>query len=104
MAAATTPARVRRHLIDLVEDYPQLADFCRAQLDELTDACLQALPRTALAVITPDGLAQGVHQRFLQDHGSHVVAFRLRALTQPLAERLYQDGLITDSPLRHITS
>ncbi|WP_211769136.1 nucleoside-diphosphate kinase [Kutzneria sp. CA-103260] len=84
--------------------YPELATFHQTVVGRLPDTCLELLPRTALVVVPPDGLMQGVHRRLLDEHGEHVVAFRFRVLSQRLAERLYLDGLVTRAPGRHIRS
>ncbi|WP_328472967.1 nucleoside-diphosphate kinase [Streptomyces sp. NBC_00448] len=103
-AAQQAADGVRAELAALVGTYPELADFHREIVEALPDACLPALRRTALAVVPPDGLMQGVHQRLLGEHGEHVVAFRFRTLTPRLAERVYHDGLVTEVPGRHIRS
>lgn len=95
---------VRAELAALVATYPEFATFHHTVVSQLPDACLDALPRTALVVVPPDGLMQGVHRRLLDEHGEHVVAFRFRTLDQRLAERLYFDGLVTQTPGRHIKS
>ncbi|RSM50889.1 hypothetical protein DMA12_01745 [Amycolatopsis balhimycina DSM 5908] len=99
-----TAERVRAELADLVAVYPELATFHQTVVARLPEPCLDFLPRTALVVVPPDGLMQGVHRRLLDDHGEHVVAFRFRTLDQRLAERLYLDGLVTQAPERHIRS
>lgn len=95
---------VRAELADLVGIYPELATFHQTVVVRLPDACLELLPRTALVVVPPDGLMQGVHRRLLDEYGEQVVAFRFRVLNQRLAERLYLDGLVTRAPGRHIRS
>jgi nucleoside diphosphate kinase len=95
---------VRAELADLVGLYPELAAFHQAVVVRLPDACLELLPRTALVVVPPDGLMQGVHRRLLDEYGEQVVAFRFLVLNQRLAERLYLDGLVTRAPERHIRS
>jgi nucleoside diphosphate kinase len=96
--------RVRAELADLVGIYPELAPFHQTVVGRLPDACVELLPRTALVVVPPDGLMQGVHRRLLDEYGEQVVAFRFRVLHQRLAERLYLDGLVTRAPGRHIRS
>ncbi|MFE0420122.1 hypothetical protein [Streptomyces tendae] len=96
-------ARVLHAVREQLARYPALEER-RALVESLDENHLRLLPRTALAVITPDGLAQGVHRRFLADLGTYVIAYRFRTLSQQDAERLYQDGLTTGVPGRHITA
>lgn len=95
---------VRAEIAGLVGRYPELEAFHRTVVGGLPDTCLPVLPRTALLVVTPDGLMQGLHHRLLDEHGDHVVAFRFRTVGPRLAELLYQDGLVTRAPERHIRS
>ncbi|MEU5464741.1 hypothetical protein ACH41C_32425 [Streptomyces althioticus] len=95
--------QTRRALREQLSRYPALEER-RGLVESLGEEELRLLPRTALAVVTPDGLAQGTHRRLLADLGAYVIAYRFRTLTQRDAERLYQDGLITRTSGRHITA
>jgi hypothetical protein len=96
-------AVVRQTIREQLAQYPALEER-RDLVETLGEEHLRVLPRTALAVITPDGLAQGVHRSVLADIGDHVIAYRFRPVSQRDAERLYQDGLTTGIPGRHIAA
>lgn len=97
-------ADVRERLKTLSLAYPELQWFYENTVRRLGGCTLSKVPYLAFAVITPDGLMQGVHSELIDQYGPYIVTYRIRRLNQSEAERLYFDGLVTTDSRRHIKS
>lgn len=109
MTTRTQGAAGQSHLVAtelqrLSLQYPVLQDFYARAVAGLSTRALEIVPYAGLVVVTPDGLAQGVHRSVLERYGGAVRRYSLCNLPPARAELLYLDGLTATVPNRRIDS